>query len=275
MMRRALRSLNALAFRGLPPMAYVGLAARAIPLVDPARRGSGVRFARDGARYLAHRPDGTYAFNSAFKVGRFLYPGEAFGARILARYASGAVAVAPGDVVVDIGANIGEFSVAAGRTAARVLALEPDPSAFDCLARNTAAQDHVTPRAVAVTEADGPVTFYLAPGTSDSSLLRPEIVADAREVEGRRLATLMAEEGLSRIDFLKLEAEGFEPEILRASVEVLPCVRKVAVDASPERHGAPTGAACVEILRAQGFEVWQEGWMVFALNPAAGSDGAA
>ncbi len=43
-----------------------------------------------------------------------------------------------GDIVVDIGAGIGEFTLWCAEAGARVVAFEPDPLAFACLERNTA-----------------------------------------------------------------------------------------------------------------------------------------
>ena len=44
-----------------------------------------------------------------------------------------------GDVVVDVGAGIGEFTLWCADAGARVVAFEPDPLAFACLEQNTAA----------------------------------------------------------------------------------------------------------------------------------------
>src|SRR5258707_906552 len=48
-----------------------------------------------------------------------------------------AVSVGPGDVVIDIGAHIGCFTVWAARQGARVFSFEPLPENFDALKRNT------------------------------------------------------------------------------------------------------------------------------------------
>ena len=44
-----------------------------------------------------------------------------------------------GDVVIDVGAGIGEFTLWCAAAGARVVAFEPDPLAFACLEKNTAA----------------------------------------------------------------------------------------------------------------------------------------
>jgi len=43
---------------------------------------------------------------------------------------------APGSIVVDVGANIGAFSLLAGQTARKVYAVEPIQSNYDALCRN-------------------------------------------------------------------------------------------------------------------------------------------
>src|SRR5207244_9761613 len=44
--------------------------------------------------------------------------------------------VAPGDVVVDVGAHIGRYALKAATKASTVIAVEPNPSNFELLARN-------------------------------------------------------------------------------------------------------------------------------------------
>ena len=43
-----------------------------------------------------------------------------------------------GDIVIDVGAGIGEFTLWCADAGARVIAFEPDPLAFACLEKNTA-----------------------------------------------------------------------------------------------------------------------------------------
>lgn len=46
--------------------------------------------------------------------------------------------------------------------------------------------------------------------------------------------------GVSELDLLKVEAEGFEPEVLQGAERILHKIRFVSVDCGPERMGIPT-----------------------------------
>lgn len=260
---------NRMLFNSVPDWLYLRLALNLIPLLDERRRGMATRVERFDGGFVARNETGTWHFNSAFKIGRYLYKDARNGiaSAMLNKYSDGSVQVEQGDLVVDIGANVGEFSVGAAEKGAHVIAIEPDESAFRCLERNTSALENITCEAALIGDLDGSKLLYLSPAFSDSSVIPPtEKWSETREVRSLTLASLMRNHHTETIDFLKVEAEGFEPEILQAAKDVLPKIRKIAIDASPEREGRPTDKACSALLSANGFDVWQRGYMVFALN---------
>ena len=212
---------------------------------------------------------GVWHFNSAFKIGRYLYRDHKDGvkAAMLQKYSNSDVVVERGDVVIDIGANVGEFSLAAASQGAHVIAVEPDPSAYRCLELNTKNEGNVTCTQALIAERKCTKTFYISSKFSDSSVVAPTASwSEKQEVEAVDLNGLMEANGIEVVDFLKLEAEGYEPEILSGAKPVLKRIRKIAIDGSPERSGEATASACVEILKSSGFAVWQSGWNVFALQ---------
>lgn len=266
--RRYLKLSNHLLYKLLPPIAYIVLASKVIPLLDSRRRGSGAKFSKHGNLYKVNYSGSEFLFNSQFKVGRFMFPDKEFGDLVFERYTVSDVIVESGDIVIDVGANIGEFSYSAAKIARKVISVEPDASAYRCLSENVKKLDNVSCNDYAVTEHDGEFDFYLSSGTSDSSLLEPSSGTQRTErVKGRTLRSIMLQHGISQVDFLKLEAEGYEPEILQGAGSALRAIRKVALDASPERYGEPTHEKCMEVLAAAGFSVWRVGWIVFGINP--------
>lgn len=118
----------------------------------------------------------------------------------------------PGDVMVDIGANVGIMSFRAARltqSIGRVIAFEPDPANAACFLRGVAANgfSHVTLFPLALS--DAPRLFGLHGGSN--GYLTPA-GASAVMIQTMRGDDLLAAE--PRIDFIKLDIEGHEPQAL-------------------------------------------------------------
>lgn len=166
----------------------------------------------------------------------------------------------PGDHVIDIGANVGEFALACAALGARVDSIEGDPRVFACLSRNIATESRITAHQTVVWHSEEDLTFYSAPDQADSS-----IIADATDprykalkVHAVPLDLLATRGGWGDIALLKCDAEGAEPEVLRGATAVLARTRAVAIDTGPERLGEETHAPVAEILTAAGFRVFRD-----------------
>jgi FkbM family methyltransferase len=181
----------------------------------------------------------------------------------------------PGDVVLDVGANVGEFAHVCARYGAAAYCLEPDPSAFVCLRRNIADLPQAMAFDFAAWNEDGEIDFFLAPDRADSSAFAagPGVRRPAMRIE-----SFLREAGVTRVDLLKCDAEGAEPEVLEGVGGAFAMVRGVALDTGPERAGARTDAACAGLLRRNGFIVVHETvgarLMTYGLRPDAGRGGA-
>ena len=133
----------------------------------------------------------------------------------------------PGTVFLDVGCNFGGYTwwvlSRLGRNCT-VVALEPDPELHARLRFNlvTNGLDHVRTLASAVGEKEGRAMLHIH-GTNrgENTLLElaEGIESDAVEVPVRPLEALAREEGLERIDILKMDIEGMEPKVLRAFFE--------------------------------------------------------
>jgi FkbM family methyltransferase len=138
--------------------------------------------------------------------------------------------VSPDDeVIVDLGANIGAFTLMALATAphANVFAVEPFPTSFarlEACVRRNAVGDRVECRQLAITGYDGMVTMDGAPGIASHSrrLLPEDKVAEPVAVRGVSLRQFVEQESLTHIDYLKMDIEGAEFEVIEhAPVDVL------------------------------------------------------
>jgi FkbM family methyltransferase len=133
----------------------------------------------------------------------------------------------PGDLVVDVGAHVGFFTLLAARLVGpggRVRSFEPVPANFDALEGNLAANRYtwVTPVRAAVSDAAGTVSLGLdetrlvGASTADfsvggglSSVEAPAVTLD--DVLG----------GDGRVRLLKIDAEGHEPHVLAGAARIL------------------------------------------------------
>ena len=128
-------------------------------------------------------------------------------------------AVREGMVVVDIGSNLGYYAIPAARLvtpSGKVMAIEPEPKNFAALRRNVEANRIenmiLIPSAIGSTDSMG--KLYLAP-VSNTHTLRPtehQRLSQYIEVPVKRLDTLVQAAGLTRVDFIRMDIEGFEVE---------------------------------------------------------------
>ncbi len=126
-------------------------------------------------------------------------------------------------VFVDIGANVGLFSLFVAAQApvrARVLAVEPEPGNFARLAFNVAANPDlpIKPLNLALADETGEIAIELdrrdRGGTRARKLADGERGAGVVRVPCRPLLAVLREQGIARIDALKIDVEGMEDAIL-------------------------------------------------------------
>lgn len=180
---------------------------------------------------------------------------------LMSAYSVDKVGPLDNEIVVDIGANIGEFSVACEALGARVHAFEPDPTEFGALTLNLSPK--AVPHNKALWSEAGKKTLWFANDSGDTSLIDSGISSGSTEVEVTTLDS-WADEHLApneEIGLLKLEAEGAEPEILQGFKENVRRCRFIVVDAGFER-GFSQDATLPEVsnfLFSRGFEMFAVG----------------
>lgn len=137
-------------------------------------------------------------------------------------FAAGQV-IEPGATVIDVGANIGCFTITAAKLAGptgRVIAIEPEESTYQQLLRNIKLNrlDNVTALRLAVGATEGEILLHSDPNRLFSSVFSS---VNGRPVEGSdqrvpmvTLDSLMEKYGIERCDYLKLDCEGAEHEIV-------------------------------------------------------------
>ncbi len=172
---------------------------------------------------------------------------------VLSDYCFDSGLVRKGDLVVDVGANIGEIGLWATEHSADYIAFEPDPSAYKALVRNVPGGKLLE---IGLSDQAGRASFFLDTANADSTLFSVGESSQQIEIAIDTMDNILAEQEPDRpIRLLKVEAEGMEPEVLRGASATLARCEYVAVDAGPERGGENTVPAVLSVLYEAGFEV--------------------
>ncbi len=140
----------------------------------------------------------------------------------LERYQRGPASIHAGDVVVDVGSQIGTFTrIALDRGAAQVIAIEPDPGDDACFKRTfqkEIASGRVILLEAALWESSGTMKFTIA-SRSDAGALTPDFDPRWGGVRMVDVPTLTLDEAvqrlkLTRVDFIKWAIPGAQHALL-------------------------------------------------------------
>jgi FkbM family methyltransferase len=167
----------------------------------------------------------------------------------------------PDPVIVDCGSNIGVSILYFKRRypKARIIGFEPDPSIFEFLQKNVAANkwSDVTVHNVALSDREGETELFCEPNLAGSlrGSLRKE--RTRQDVESKKVKTVLLSNYLcGEIDFLKIDIEGMEMAVIEDLQREgkLSEVREMAIE---YHHHVPPGddslSRLLMILETNGF----------------------
>lgn len=125
--------------------------------------------------------------------------------------------------ILDVGSHIGTFALVAAEAnpQARIIAVEALAGHFGNLRRHSARYPHIVPVQAAIADRARDMWFCTDDRNDGGGHLshdRPPD-GDGQPVTTRTLEQLCAEQGLDRVDLMKLDVEGFEPWLLTADSE--------------------------------------------------------
>ncbi len=191
-------------------------------------------------------PDGLEIFSLNADETRFVH-GEVFGARSYLRHG---IELRDGDCVFDVGANIGLASIffCKERRNVHIFAFEPSPAAFECLKANVELhgklhQADIRAFQCGLSRESGTAEFTFYPNNSVMSGFHADLEQDRAATKTfmvnagfeprhadlflgskfkkvtfpcrlRTLSEIVDEEGVARIDLLKVDVEKSEREVL-------------------------------------------------------------
>ncbi|MBC5647870.1 FkbM family methyltransferase [Christensenella tenuis] len=133
--------------------------------------------------------------------------------------------VKPGMTVVDVGANMGIYTLHALSAGCRVYSFEPTPEIYQLLCKNTQANWFTDPEVVhlynlAVSDRAGVVNFGKCKNVSGHNSMFPEDGSD----EIIQVKTVALDEQLKevgKIDVVKIDVEGAEPLVVKGMKEII------------------------------------------------------
>ena len=110
--------------------------------------------------------------------------------------------------IVDLGANMGFFSLYAQDSASKIIAVEPAPKTYNILQKLTKDISKITTVQAAIGNSNNPVEFFINENPTTNSLL--DRAGTPISVPGMTLQQLFASHNLSTVDFCKCDIEGSE-----------------------------------------------------------------
>jgi FkbM family methyltransferase len=200
----------------------------------------------DGARFMAH-----------VNTSDALMIWEIWKAKV---YDDVRIPICAGDVVLDMGAHIGAFAVRAARLAqgGQVYAYEASPKNFALLTENRKLNNlgNLYIENSAVSNQRGLMPFYTP---SDNRILGSLLQSTSSFMEMVQTTTfsdIIAEHAISQIDFLKVDVEGAEFDILFANPdETLSKTRQIVMEFHEFKGDKRNHRDLVNLLSFHGFKV--------------------
>ena len=169
--------------------------------------------------------------------------------------------VGPGAVIFDVGANFGYYALmlaAALRGVCTVHAFEPTEATFQRLSRHIALNrmNCVHAHRLALSDAPGTASMRGRNGNSGAAFLEP----GNGEVQVTTLDEFVREWGIGRVDFMKIDVEGFEERVLRGGERALRELRPhILFELQPvtlERAGSSVERLAT-LLTSHGYRLFQ------------------
>lgn len=171
--------------------------------------------------------------------------------------------LSPGMIFVDAGANFGVYTLVASKLVGdtgRVLAFEPTAGSFATLRQNIDLNRSSNVRLfqVALAQKKGRAWLYHGWDPVGNSLGRdPLSRSEGEEVQTESLDTVLKENGIDRVDVIKIDVEGAEELVLQGAIRCLTTQLPIVIfEVNPGCAGrlglSPWGAR--DLLKGLGYE---------------------
>lgn len=131
-----------------------------------------------------------------------------------------------GEIVLDIGANIGKYSIHCGKLVGKngkVFAFEPSKRPFELLCKSIKENDLneiVTPICCALSDKNGKSKLYSSDEKPITSLVY-KLSNNFTEVNTTSIDSFVSNKKIPRIDWLKIDVEGAEYDVFSGAIQTL------------------------------------------------------
>lgn len=139
------------------------------------------------------------------------------------------------DVVLDVGANIGCTALLFGDIGNKVYAFEPSPTTFQFLEQNVSDSGlkNVCPVKMGLGDKSGEYTLTFSPSNRSGGFVSNQTRASegftVEDIVIRRLDDAIKSLSVPKVDFIKIDVEGFEAKVLKGAEETLAEYRPTVV----------------------------------------------
>ena len=165
-----------------------------------------------------------------------------------------------GDVILDVGANLGAFSIRSSRSVGeggRIVAVEPESTNFRLLRENVQMNGckNITPIRTALGEQPGKASLNVYKKRGNNSFIRKktESLEHQEEVQMGTIDELVSECGLSRLSLIKVDTEGYELKVLQGGKKTIQNLKpKIVGEAHP--HISDAASVILSYLEEYGYD---------------------
>ena len=217
-----------------------------------------IRIKKEGSFYLVYSESYKLYFYLLERLDIFLNGIEFRFKKLFNEYFLDLIDFEEGDIIVDCGAHLGEILYYFKDTKINYYAFEPSAKLCECIEKNIILnQNNFLSYKVVnkpLLDIEDKVTIYIRDETGDTSL-EPDSFSKSSAIDSIRLDQYFKENTF--IKLLKIDAEGFEYEVLKGAENLLSSIKFIAVDAGFEKSSntLDTFSEVNKFLLSNGFNL--------------------
>jgi len=193
-----------------------------------------------------------------------------------------------GDTVVDVGAHIGRYTMISSNRVGKdgkVISIEANPRVFETLKRNIILNGfgNVLILNYAVFSKETKIKLFLPPEEENHTIyntIMSDRATDEKkfvEVNANTLDAILQSRGISEANWIKIDVEGAELEVLKGSTNVLSKSKDLSI--LMEVHGKDKFSEIIDLLDTYDFKVeyeknyeWGDKHIILRKNATASLD---